>query len=233
MRPVNRGAWPQDDQNVDIVYSEYKNARRELIKRIGEYCSYCETRLTSGLHIEHVKPKKPLGAVQVNQIRALSWDNFLLACSSCNSTKGDEDVVIANYLWPDVDNTFSAFVYSEGGLISARQTSVMVKAHNMIKLVGLDKKLDKDDASDRRWLKRKEAWEIAQESKENLAANNTNFLRNQIVYTAIGIGFWSVWMTVFADDENMLRRFISIYAGTSTECFDDHCVCVLRPGGQC
>lgn len=233
MRPVNRGACPKNEDGTDTVFTEYKNARRDLIRRMGDYCSYCEARLPSSLAVEHVKPKKPPGANQVDLARALSWDNFLLACTNCNSTKGDIDVVITDYLWPDCDNTFAAFVYSEGGIVSVRQSTVMVKAQNMITLVGLDKRLDRADASDRRWLNRKEVWDIATESRDDLAHNDIVALRKQIAITAKGYGFWSVWMTVFAHDEDMLTRFLSCQPGTSTECFDARCISVARPGGQC
>lgn len=233
MRPINRGACPTKDDGTIVVYTEYKNARKALIDRMGQYCSYCEARLPSGLAVEHVKPKKPPGATQVNQIRALSWDNFLLACVNCNSTKGDTDVIIADYLWPDSDNTFSAFVYAEGGIVRPAQSALSPKALNMIKLVGLDKQLDEDDASDRRWLNRKEVWDIAERARQRLVAGDTPDMREQIVETATGHGFWSVWMTVFAQDMDMLYRFIACLPGTSTECFDVNCMSVIRPGGQC
>lgn len=233
MRPVNRGPCPQKDDGTDVAYTEYKNARKALIQRMGEYCSYCEARLSASLAVEHVRPKKPPGAEQVDLARALSWDNFLLACTNCNSTKGDTDVVIADYLWPDCDNTFSAFIYSEGGIVSASQSAVTVKAQNMITLVGLDKRPDRADASDRRWLNRKEVWDIAVYSRENLANNDIIALREQIIYTAKGYGHWSIWMTVFAHDADMQARFFACLPGTSPECFDDHFAPVVRPGGQC
>nr|WP_282558329.1 HNH endonuclease [Providencia rettgeri] len=200
---------------------------------MGEYCSYCEARLSASLAVEHVRPKKPQGATQVDLTRLLSWDNFLLACTNCNSTKGNTDVVITDYLWPDCDNTFSAFIYSEGGIVSARESTVTIKAQNMITLVGLDKRPDTTDASDRRWLNRKEVWDIAVLSRERLANNDIIALREQIIETAKGYGYWSVWMTVFANDADMLARFFVCFPGTSPECFDNHYAPVTRPGGQC
>lgn len=232
MRPVNRGACPRDTEGNDIVYTHYSYARKELITRMGEYCSYCESNIQSGLHIEHVKPKQPPGATEVDQVRALSWNNFLLACTNCNSTKTNKEVVLNDYLWPDCDNTFAAFIYSEGGIIHVAPTDVRTQAHAMIKLVGLDKKLDTEDASDRRWINRKTAWDKAQRAKVRLARNDSADFRDQIVETAAN-GFWSVWMTVFRDDPDMLQRFIAAIPGTSRECFDNVCQCIARPGGQC
>ncbi|MGI8580747.1 MAG: hypothetical protein ACR2KX_01000, partial [Chitinophagaceae bacterium] len=80
MRPVEKGDWPQ--QNGDnIVYTEYGQARGELINRIGDYCSYCENQITNP-HLEHEQPKSVAPGIELN------WYNFLLGCVSCNSSKG-------------------------------------------------------------------------------------------------------------------------------------------------
>jgi predicted RNA-binding protein with PIN domain len=46
MRPVVRG------ENTKI-FKDYKDARRDLIEKLGEYCSYCEMRIPSSLDVEH------------------------------------------------------------------------------------------------------------------------------------------------------------------------------------
>ncbi len=59
-------------------------------------------------------------------------------------------------------------------------------------------------------------------------------MREQIVLTATGHAYWSIWMTVFQDDPDMLRRFIDAFPGTCRECFDEQndYVPVARPNGQ-
>lgn len=118
---VRRRVWRDDDQaeNYDLfkdqVGSGYGNARGDLITAVGQYCSYCETPILTNAHVEHVLPKNSFPAV------ALDWSNFLVACPSCNSVKGDTptqwingqavatlqaEVYLRNpqhYLWP---NTF-------------------------------------------------------------------------------------------------------------------------------
>ena len=42
MRPVDKGAAP-------AVYTHYKNARVDLIGRLGDYCSYCERQIETHL----------------------------------------------------------------------------------------------------------------------------------------------------------------------------------------
>ena len=45
-------------------------------------------------------------------------------------------------------------------------------------------------------------------------------MRRQITRTAVGIGFFSVWMTVFREDADMCRRFIKEFRGTDPCCFE-------------
>lgn len=235
MRPVVRGECPKNRAGNDVRFSEYAKARRDMIARLGEYCSYCEMHLDSSLAIEHVKPKQPPGASAPLPERELAWDNFLLSCTNCNSTKDNTDVVLDDYLWPDQDNTFRALSYHEGGIVKSVPGDWQDRADNIIKLVGLNKMLDTAEASDRRWLNRKEAWDMATRAKERLARNDYEDMREQILDTVTEKGYWSIWMTVFADDADMRRRFIEAMPGTCNDCFDpaQGYVPVPRPGGAC
>lgn len=221
MRPVLRGGKPQDASGNEIEYSSYQSARGELINRLGEYCSYCEMHLDASLAVEHVQPKKPEGAQTNIRKRELDWDNFLLACTNCNSIKGNEDVVLKDYFWPDKDDTFSIFEYSDGGIIAPNKnlkTQERKKAHKTIVLTGLDRIPTNDPkVSDRRWNNRRECMEIAKRSKERLQRNNYDDFKEQIVDTAKASGFWSVWMTVFKDDSGMKQRLIDSFPGTNKE----------------
>ena len=237
MRPVTRGEKPKDEEGNPVEFSEYGKARGELIRRMGQYCSYCEMKLDASLAVEHVQPKKPPGATKVDPGRALRWDNFLLACTNCNSTKSNQDVDLPAYLWPDQDNTFRALTYSEGGIVSpALEGALGEKATRTIKLMGLDKgPSNPDSMSDRRWLNRKTAWDLAQRSKANLECCDTPGMRDQIIISATGHGYWSIWMTVFSDDSDMKRRLIRAFPGTATDCFDpeEGYAPVPREVGQC
>ncbi|MCG7847693.1 MAG: HNH endonuclease [ANME-2 cluster archaeon] len=236
MRPVNRGPIPTDAYGNEINFNKYQDARGELIERLGETCSYCEMHLDSGLAVEHVKPKKPKGADDRIPERELDWHNFLLACSNCNSTKSNKDVILDDYFWPDIDNTFRAFTYSDGGIImpsSELSAELQSKANATIKLTGLDKHpLNDPKASDRRWINRREIWNIAIRAKERLSRNDYDDFREQIVDTMTGHAYWSIWMTVFRDDSDMLQRFIKALAGTAKDCFDHGGMPIPRLGGQ-
>ncbi len=229
MRPIARGATPRDEEGEPKQFSHYSHARKDLIDRLGKYCSYCGTRLAAHLGVEHVRPKDP------NPDLELQWDNFLLACTNCNSTKGHRDVVLDEYFWPHRDNTFRAFVYTEGGLIrvdSNLPDAERNRAKQTIDLMGLDRTPINDPAKkDQRWENRREVWTMAVDARLDLVAKDTASLRKWIVNTATGRGFWSVWMTVFADDQDMLRRLMDAFPGTSKDCFDDECHPIHRPGG--
>ncbi|MFH1134926.1 MAG: HNH endonuclease [Pseudomonadota bacterium] len=221
-----------------MKYKHYSQARKELIHRLGEYCSYCEMHLDASLAVEHVKPKKPRGMAEVDRRRALDWDNFLLSCANCNSVKGAGDIDLDDYVWPDRDNTYRAFQYSEGGLVAAAESldgRLQRNALNMINLVGLNKICGQVKASDRRWLNRREAWDLAVRAKERLVGNDCLELREQIAETAQAKGFWSVWMTVFKADGDMLQRLIEAYPGTCRDCFTigKHYEPTARQGGKC
>ena len=59
MRPVNRRDWPKTADGNEIHFADYKEARDPLIRRIGDYCSYCEVCLHNSIDVEHVRPKNP------------------------------------------------------------------------------------------------------------------------------------------------------------------------------
>ena len=235
MRPVNRGPIPTDESGDEINFKIYQNARGKLIERLGETCSYCEMHLDSGLAVEHVKPIKPPGSNENLQERVLDWYNFLLACPNCNSTKSNKDVILDDYFWPDKDNTFRAFTYSEGGIITPSNElslELQSKANATLELTGLDKcPLNNPKASDRRWINRREVWDIAVRNREHLSQNENDSFRELIVDTMTGHAYWSIWMTVFQDDSDMLQRFIKSLAGTAEDCFNEDGMPLQRSGG--
>lgn len=200
MRPVKRGTSP-----IPASIADYREAFPFLTERLGKYCSYCERRIEASLAVEHILPK-----VKYPHLKR-DWTNFLLACANCNSTKSEtkpEDTLL-----PDIHNTFYAFAYDElGGVLpnsslSATETN---QAQNMLNLVKLE----------RRMIDRFEKWDTAQKQFTKLQKEDTPIVRSLIVDTARASGHFSVWMTVFASDSDMLLRFIEAFPGTARECFD-------------
>ncbi len=218
MRPVERG------ENTK-VFAEYQEAKRDLIDRLGAYCSYCERPMSGGLAVEHILPK---GDAEYFSLE-LVWGNFLLSCINCNShKKGIAKTVLDEYFWVHLDNTFMVLEYLSGGRVAINPNlddTQKKKAARTIAMFKLDlcppEDLETRDpkARDLRWLNRKNVWEVAQEERQELVQENTASRRNATAKIAVSRGFWSVWMTVFKDDPDMLERFIKAFPGTAN-CFD-------------
>lgn len=227
MRPVDKGTAP-------TVYADYRHAGPDLKSRIGNYCSYCERQIATNLAVEHIRPKASYPAHQN------SWENFLLACGNCNSSKGSKDVILGDYYWPDRDNTLRALEYVEGGLVRPHpclKGEDRVRAESTITLTGLDRIPGapgrEPTPSDERWLRRREAWQLAKKNRARLTRQNTSTLiRELIVDTAVSRGMFSIWWTVFAGDVDMRRRLREAFTGTHGASFDANENLVPRAGGQ-
>jgi len=225
MRPVERGASPR-------VYTDYKDAFGDLRARLGDYCSYCERRIPSGLAVEHVVPKS-LHPELENE-----WTNFLLSCANCNSTKGNKAVEIDDFLWPYHDNTFLAFAYAKGGFVHLAANLTVAqeaKAQALMALLGLQRHQapgwEDPSRADRRWRNREEVWAIAEKCKEDFESLQRIVVAKElIITTAKGYGLFSVWMTVFEDDSEMKTALIQAFLGTALSCFEQTGTAVNRPG---
>jgi uncharacterized protein (TIGR02646 family) len=226
MRPVERGEVPIETNGQPKQYRKYQQACPDLINRMGKYCSYCERRIPTNLAVEHIQNKDDRPNLE------LEWDNFLLGCTNCNSSKlkkVKDDATQSEYYWPHLDNTFRAFVYREGGMIGINPNLSLpqqAKAQRTLELTGLDRcpgaKKEPSKADDR-LLERGNVWDMAQLFKNILSTQPNNFkLRELIEKNAIANGFWSVWMTMFQDDPDMLNRLIRALPGTCCgHCFDE------------
>ena len=226
MRPVDRGAAP-------ATYTRYEEAGPDLLRRLGDYCSYCERQIETNLAVEHIQPKSVVPSL------ITEWTNLLLACVNCNSTKGRQPIVLGDYFWPDVDNTLRAFEYRRGGRIVPRadlSPSLTAKALATLRLTGLDRDPGnprrQPSPRDWRWHRRREAWKLAKESRSRLARQDTPDMREQIVATATGRGMFCIWWSAFEGKVDMRRRLREAFAGTHAASFDGDEKPVLRVGGQ-
>jgi len=227
MRPVTRGKAPK-------TFKEYGEAIGDLEVRLGTYCSYCERRLPTSLAVEHVVPKNREPSLKT------TWDNFLLACTNCNSVKLDQPTNKRDFLWPDVDNTLRAYTYSVGGFVTV--AAGLTAAHNrmakkLMDLVGLDRYKAAGNPSparrDKRWQQRKDAWDAAVLAKAKLAElGDAPAARDLVFIAAEGYGFFSVWMTVFSDHKAIKQGLIQRFKGTATDCFDANSAPMKRPKGR-
>lgn len=79
MRPLIKTYVKQYNQN------DYDVMRHYLLDQIGSYCSYCEAPISMDSAVEHKVPKSEEKGFSEYQT---DWCNLLLACQSCNSSKG-------------------------------------------------------------------------------------------------------------------------------------------------
>jgi uncharacterized protein (TIGR02646 family) len=215
MRPIEKGQTPVDlSTGQPVRFTRYQEARPHLIERLGEYCSYCEMQVNSSLAVEHVRPKSK------NPHLELEWSNLLLACPHCNPTKGDEDVTLGDYIWPDLDDTHLAFRYTQDGRVVAIDGPLKERAERMIRLVGLNKVPKPSESSDMRLRKRRIKYGEAIRYREILKRNNNPDVRELITDLARESGSRSIWVEVFKDDQDMIRRFNQAFVGTCLDCFE-------------
>lgn len=226
MRPVERGPAPR-------IYTSYGDAIGDLEERLGIYCSYCERRLPVSLAVEHMSPKS------VHPNLELTWDNFLLGCTNCNSVKGNTDTDDNETLWPDRDNTLLALTYSEGGFVeldNRLNAEQRARTRALINLIGLDRHQargwPRPAARDKRWQQRDELWTIAKNCVNAFEAlGQSDTARSLIISTAMGYGFLSVWLTVFGAYPAVKQALVEAFPGTAKNCFDDTGKTINRPGG--
>jgi len=233
MRPVERGECPTGEDGQPVVFADYKEARPHLLGRIGSYCSFCEVEISVPIDVEHIRHKHR------NPSLERSWDNLLLACKNCNSTKDvkvDTAADVEARLWPHTCRTFDVFRYLPDGVVQVADITdpaLKLKAEATAEMVGLLKRPNDgltrqqiERATDRRYQKRSDAWRAAADARDDLRTADSPELRRTIVRLAKSTGFWSVWMTVFAGDAEMRREITTAFAGTAVDRFEPlpmHC----------
>lgn len=241
MRPIDRGPSPYTTD-----FDDYRKAFPDLVSRLGPYCSFSERRIPTNLAVEHIQPKAlPAYAKLIGR-----WDNFLLACVNCNSTKGDRDVVLAEHILPDRDNSAAAFLYRDDGAVvrhPGRTPKVQGLAQKTLALCGLDKSPKNETdangvlvATDR-YRQRQEAWEVALWARDQWTGQPTATVGALVVELAVKTGYFSVWMAVFEGEAEMRRAFVEGFPGTAADCFDTDAELVtprpkppgLKAGGKC
>ena len=222
MRPVEK--WVVEttvvldngDHTVKSDYSPYGKAKELLLRNLGDYCSYCGKYDPQDLQIEHICPKSLYPNL------ATTWDNFLLACATCNGkgNKGDKDVVIGKCHLPHLNNTFMSFVYQDGGVVVVNPDLTETSKRNaeaLYNLVGLGK-LPTEDEKDRRAMVRLRTWNKAVKYRKEFDEGKFN-LDKLIDYIMIS-GGWSIWFTVFEGVDEVRKRLIDEFPGTAKDCFD-------------
>lgn len=230
MRPVAIGSCPSGPDGAPRRYAHYRDARDDLINRMGQYCAYCESRMTDGIDVEHVLPKDLAPHLE------RSWDNFVLSCGSCNTFKSvrPDPPVLDGHVWPHLDNTFRAFDYLDDGTVTPlhfADAHLAARVHATYRMVQIERRphhrLTKGDF---RHKNRLTAIAYAREAVSGLAVNNSEQMRGVSTNLALATGFFSVWMRFFVHDADMRQRFINAFPGTAAACFDADTTPLTRPG---
>ncbi|WP_338845716.1 HNH endonuclease [Massilia sp. W12] len=226
MRPVRRGPAP-------ATFENYQDALPDLVQRMGSYCSYCERCVRQGIAVEHVQAQDLYPDLKT------AWSNFLLACTNCNSTKSNKDVKPETVFLPDRDNTLCAFSYAADGIVRPAP-DLTPGQHKMaleaIALTGLatpkgSRATDGVEIPLDRIKQRKEVWQEALDAKHDLQEpGNVEGVRKWVIKQATARGFFSIWMTVFADDPQMRLALIHAFAGAAESgCFDLQTAALVSP----
>lgn len=231
MRPVERGPVPLLPNGQAKTVRDYKDWRFDLIDRLGHYCSYCEMPLHDSPQVEHVSPKSGAGSL-------LAWDNMLLACGPCNSTKSAAPCLPATHFLPDFHNTHLAFTHkhllhpklpgSIAGIVvprvglSARRLN---KARATIVLCGLDRVVQTPKqqrrASDLRWRYRFEAIVMAERYRAKwdiLPPTSAKGYIECLEDIVQAVGFFSVWLDAFSDVPRIKQMLVGAFPHTAA-CF--------------
>ena len=138
-----------------------------------------------------------------------------------------------NYLWPDENNTAVAYSYTNGFprvnkdlLMKLDSTGeYLQRAYDTYKLVGLGNIPNVKD-KDRRFGQRSIAYQKALDSLKNwnhmkdLSKEYQDDMKKQIIMTALGDGFFSIWMEVFRDEQEIRLALIKAFPGTNLNCYD-------------
>lgn len=218
MRPVNH------IKDGDAL-TDHKDAKSKLIEAMGEYCVYCERSVEAmHLHVEHIKPQKKHGRL------ALTWGNFLLACTSCNTYKRNyqganrQNGILRHQAWPHLDNTFSVYSYDQHGRVLASGPHRQM-AQKTLDMAGLDR--TPAIASSYQILglvyditsRREKAWGKAQIALTAYEQNPTDVQLQSLLGQAEDTGFFSIWMSVFSNHSAVMAGLVAIFKA-SPACFD-------------
>ncbi len=184
----------------------------------------CELPVRHVPEVEHIEAKAKGGGLT-------DWDNLLLSCKYCNTRKGTKAAKgdRGKYLWPDEDDTFHPYQYSSGApqineaFLADQDKTYSERAKRLFALVGLGNRPSYKE-KDRRFLARNEAYNHALLSKEGWdkvgEGKDKEIYLELMIRLAQSTGFFSSWMEVFKDDEEVKKALIQGFRGTRESVFE-------------
>ena len=99
--------WCGDRFGNEPRHYRHSDIRIALESETNSKCAYCEARINhvSYAHIEHKLPKRKHPRL------VCDWTNLTIACSRCNTKKGDYDEPVCPLLDPYVDDVENLVVF--------------------------------------------------------------------------------------------------------------------------
>lgn len=208
MRPINKGI-------NNKIYRDYRDAKWDLVEKLGHYCSYCEMNIQNQADVEHVVPKTK------NENLILEWDNLLLGCKTCNTVKNSINESREGYPFPDEYNTAYLYEYKNGKVQINEELSETEyeMAKKLFELIKLNREYNSSKRADDRDIARMHAFEKAKMSLKDYVEAPISQMVNQISRSPEG--FFSVWLEVFKDYPEVKKAILEAVPGTALECYDD------------
>lgn len=227
MRPIIKTVkWRSP--GVPLEYKPWGDAKPVLAAEIGKYCSYCERyNSLSALEVEHLHAKdiEDAAGVKVYNHLKYRWDNFLLACKNCNTTKSKKDIATLSPYLPHENNLLEYIEIDVGGTIKIKAGIAGIelrRTQSFIDLVGLDRHPGHPDYSnkDDRWDTRLKVYEVAlkQFNKYTAVPQATDI--DTIIDLASFTGFFSVWYYTFIGEDDVIEALLRCFTGTAIAFFD-------------
>ncbi len=229
---VHHASGATRSETILQTYNCYRDAKPHLTAHLGEFCSYCENNIDEmNLAVEHIEPKE-LSKKTGKAYYEHDWDNYLLACTMCNSQKSTRHYLPSDLHLPQNNNTFLSFVYLPGGIVQVNPNLTgQSKQHakNLMDLTKIGNWGRNCSPKDKRWQYRSRAWQVATDCLNEYKEGKIT--TNRVIESAKAQGFWSIWFTIFKGEDEVLKRLISDFEGTSASCFDanNHYQPVPRP----
>jgi uncharacterized protein (TIGR02646 family) len=217
MRPINKSNR-LDINGYPLEFKEYRDAKPDLVKELGDFCCYCGIQVSEmDLHVEHIMAKDK------NPTLENRWDNFLLACSMCNSIKSNKGVI--DTFMPHKNNLLYFVNILQAGVIEIKENiseDDKRKTQNFIDLVGLDREPShpKLTPKDKRWRYRLEAYNIAERHLIKYEKTPPQTDIETIIDLAKNSGFFSIWFTVFDKFKEVKQVLINAFPNTDLASFD-------------
>ena len=191
--------------------------------------------------LNHIASTAPLSTSSPKSIvpnLRLEWENFLLACQNCNSTKGDTNINADNintYVWPDTDDTYHLIEYDAVTAMPRPAANLpqdlAEKVQRLISLVGLDKPQPKvgtvayNKCADRRVESRFQVLDLARQYHKILLTTPEGKDRDTLIDAMIDLskayGHWSIWMHTFEDIPEVRTKLLDSLPGTRKDCFKE------------